>query len=54
MHIVNCAKAGSDVMTGPLSFCYQRIIKHTVTDIGLNQFIEDAKNKIIMFLIPVL
>lgn len=42
MHIVNCAKAGSDVMTGPLS-AIKGLLKHPLTDIGLNQFIEDAK-----------
>ena len=42
MHIVNCAKIGSDVMTGPLS-AIKGLLKHPLTDIGLNQFIEDAK-----------
>jgi len=42
MHIVNCAKVGSDVMTGPLS-AIKGLLKHPLTDIGLNQFIEDAK-----------
>ncbi|MNL58308.1 Transaldolase [compost metagenome] len=42
MHVVNCAKVGSDVMTGPLS-SIKGLLKHPLTDIGLNQFIEDAK-----------
>lgn len=42
MHIVNCAKSGSDVMTGPLS-AIKGLLKHPLTDIGLNQFVEDAK-----------
>lgn len=42
MHVVNCAKIGSDVMTGPLS-SIKGLLKHPLTDIGLNQFIEDAK-----------
>jgi len=42
MHIVNCAKVGSDVMTGPLS-AIKGLLKHPLTDIGLAQFVEDAK-----------
>lgn len=42
MHVINCAKVGSDVMTGPLS-AIKGLLKHPLTDIGLNQFIEDAK-----------
>lgn len=42
MHIINCAKAGSDVMTGPLS-AIKGLLKHPLTDIGLAQFVEDAK-----------
>lgn len=42
MHIVNCAKIGSDVMTGPLS-AIKGLLKHPLTDIGLAQFVEDAK-----------
>lgn len=40
MHIVNCAKAGADVMTGPLS-AILGLLKHPLTDIGLAQFIAD-------------
>lgn len=40
MHIVNCAKLGSDVMTGPLS-AILGLLKHPLTDIGLAQFLAD-------------
>ena len=40
MHIVNCAKIGADVMTGPLS-AISGLLKHPLTDIGLAQFIAD-------------
>ncbi len=42
MHIINCAKIGSDVMTGPLS-AIKGLLKHPLTDMGLAQFVEDAK-----------
>ncbi|MEB3800149.1 fructose-6-phosphate aldolase [Flavobacterium columnare] len=40
MHIVNCAKIGADVMTGPLS-AITGLLKHPLTDIGIEQFIAD-------------
>ncbi len=40
MHIVNCAKLGSDVMTGPLS-AIEGLLKHPLTDLGLKQFLAD-------------
>lgn len=40
MHIVNCAKIGADVMTGPLS-AITGLIKHPLTDSGLAQFLAD-------------
>jgi transaldolase len=40
MHIVNCAKIGADVITGPLS-AITGLLKHPLTDIGLAQFIAD-------------
>src|SRR6476661_10629842 len=40
MHIVNCAKIGADVMTGPLS-AILGLLKHPLTDIGLAQFVAD-------------
>ncbi len=40
MHIVNCAKIGADVMTGPLS-AIKGLLKHPLTDIGLEKFLAD-------------
>src|SRR5690606_776180 len=40
MHIVNCAKIGADVMTGPLS-AILGLLKHPLTDLGLEQFLAD-------------
>ena len=40
MHIVNCAKIGADVMTGPLSSILG-LLKHPLTDIGIEQFLAD-------------
>ncbi len=42
MHIVNCAKIGADVMTGPLS-AILGLLKHPLTDLGLAQFLADFK-----------
>ncbi|WP_299526050.1 fructose-6-phosphate aldolase [uncultured Lutibacter sp.] len=42
MHIMNCAKIGADVMTGPLS-AIKGLLKHPLTDIGLAQFLTDYK-----------
>ncbi len=42
MHVVDCAKLGSDVMTGPLS-SITGLLKHPLTDIGLAKFLEDYK-----------
>ena len=42
MHIVNCAKIGADVMTGPLS-AIKGLLKHPLTDIGLAKFLDDHK-----------
>lgn len=42
MHILECAKIGSDVMTGPLS-SIEGLLKHPLTDIGLAKFLEDYK-----------
>lgn len=42
MHIVNCAKIGADVMTGPLSSILG-LLKHPLTDSGLEQFLADYK-----------
>jgi transaldolase len=40
MHIINCAKLGSDVMTGPLS-AIEGLLKHPLTDSGLATFLAD-------------
>ncbi len=40
MHIINCAKIGADVITGPLS-SIEGLLKHPLTDSGLKQFLED-------------
>ena len=40
MHIIDCAKIGSDVMTGPL-IAIEGLLKHPLTDIGLAKFLED-------------
>ena len=42
MHIMNCAKIGADVMTGPLS-AIKGLMKHPLTDIGLAKFLADYK-----------
>ena len=42
MHIIKCAEAGSDVMTGPLS-AILGLLKHPLTDIGLEKFLADYK-----------
>lgn len=42
MHVINCAKLGADVMTGPLS-SIDGLLKHPLTDSGLAKFLEDAK-----------
>jgi len=43
MHVIDCAKIGSDVMTGPLS-SIEGLLKHPLTDNGLAKFLEDAKS----------
>lgn len=42
MHIVNCAKIGADVITGPLG-AIEGLLKHPLTDIGLATFLADFK-----------
>src|SRR5690606_34587861 len=42
MHIIDCAKLGADVMTGPLS-AIEGLLRHPLTDIGLAQFLSDYK-----------
>ena len=42
MHVIECAKIGADVMTGPLS-SIKGLLNHPLTDIGLAKFIKDYK-----------
>ncbi|WP_343486126.1 fructose-6-phosphate aldolase [Allomuricauda sp. d1] len=42
MHVIDCAKIGADVMTGPLS-AIEGLLKHPLTDIGLEKFLADYK-----------
>jgi transaldolase len=42
MHILQCAEIGADVMTGPLS-AINALLKHPLTDIGLEKFLADHK-----------
>jgi transaldolase len=42
MHIIDCAKIGADVITGPLS-SIEGLLKHPLTDIGLAKFLADYK-----------
>ena len=40
MHVIECARVGADVMTGPLS-SIMGLLKHPLTDIGLEKFLAD-------------
>jgi len=42
MHVIDCAKLGADVMTGPLS-SIEGLLNHPLTDIGLAKFLADYK-----------
>lgn len=42
LHIVRCAEVGADVCTCPLSSILG-LLKHPLTDLGLAQFLSDAK-----------
>jgi transaldolase len=42
LHIVRCAEVGADICTCPLSSILG-LLKHPLTDLGLAQFLEDAK-----------
>ena len=42
MHIIDCAKIGADVITAPLS-AILGLLKHPLTDSGLEKFLSDAK-----------
>jgi len=43
LHIVRCAEAGADICTCPLPSILG-LLKHPLTDLGLEQFLKDAKN----------
>ena len=40
MHVIDCARIGADVMTGPLHSILG-LLKHPLTDIGLEKFLAD-------------
>ncbi len=40
MHIIDCAKIGADIMTGPLK-AITALANHPLTDIGLEKFLAD-------------
>ena len=42
MHVIDCAKIGADVMTGPLK-SIEGLLKHPLTDIGLEKFLADYR-----------
>lgn len=42
MHVIDCAKIGADVMTGPLS-SIEGLLRHPLTDSGLAKFLADYK-----------
>ena len=42
MHVIDCAKIGADVMTGPLS-SMEGLLKHPLTDIVLEKFLADYR-----------
>jgi len=42
MHIIECAELGADVITAPLN-AIMGLLKHPLTDIGLEQFLADHK-----------
>lgn len=42
MHIIECATIGADVVTCPLN-AITALLKHPLTDSGLEQFLKDAK-----------
>jgi transaldolase len=41
MHIINCAKVGSDVITASVIALSRHCLKHPLTDNGLAQFLAD-------------
>lgn len=43
IHVLECAKIGIDVITAPLKII-KNIIKHPLTDLGLEKFLKDYKS----------
>jgi len=43
LHIIKCAEAGADICTCPLNSILG-LLKHPLTDIGLEKFLQDAKS----------
>ena len=46
LHVLNCAKIGSDVMTGPLS-AIEGLLNHPLTESGLSKFLEDYNRNVL-------
>ena len=42
MHVIDCAKSGADVMTGPVK-SIEGLLNHPLTDIGLEKFLADYR-----------
>lgn len=42
LHVINAAKAGSDIATVPYKILIQ-MTKHPLTDIGIQRFLDDWK-----------
>ncbi len=42
MHVIACAEAGADVMTGPLE-SITGLLRHPLTDLGLEKFLSDYR-----------
>jgi transaldolase len=42
MHVVESAQAGADIATMPFAV-FKQLVKHPLTDIGLEKFLQDWK-----------
>ncbi|MEW9094567.1 MAG: fructose-6-phosphate aldolase [Clostridiaceae bacterium] len=45
MHVLECAKVGADIATVPYKVLEQ-MLKHPLTDIGIEKFVEDSKKRV--------
>ncbi|MBU5486232.1 fructose-6-phosphate aldolase [Clostridium sp. MSJ-11] len=45
MHVLDCAKVGADIATVPYKVLEQ-MLKHPLTDIGIEKFVEDSKKMV--------